>query len=217
MRSTPLFFAGLAVLALGVALAPGDGRCQTTTFASDATWETFAMNPDGSQGPSVGAPQFPSWAVHGANLEAIPGAAWMWFPGVNESSVADLRGAFFSKQFDLPGTPIDGQILIAVDDFAEVIVNGVVAGSTGSVTNYSLASGAQSSLKNIDITLYLVPGLNTVTVRAQDGPSWFTAYGCNPCTYSFNPAGVVFGGILTVAAPTAARGSAWGSVKVRYR
>lgn len=211
------FFASLAVLALGLALAPADGRCQTTVFVSDVTWETFVMNPDGTQGPSLGTPQFPSWAVHGANLTAIPGASWMWFTGANESSVADLQGAYFSKQFDLQGVPIAGQIFVAVDDFATVIVNGVVAGSTGSVTDYDLASSAQSSLKSIDLTLYLVPGLNTLTVRAQNGPHWFSWAGCNPCGYGGNPAGVVFGGTLTVAAPTAARGSAWGAVKARYR
>ena len=216
MRAIP-FFAFVAVLAL-VFLAPSDGRCQTfITFASDVTWETFAMNPDGSQGPSLGAPQFPSWAYHSATLYEIPGAAWMWLPGVNESSLSDLQGVYFSKQFDLQA-PIGGLIFIAADDFAEVIVNGVVAGSTGSVTDIALAKFAPLSLKIIDFAPYLVPGTNTLTVRAQNGPSGFR--GCDPsCTYdpTSNPAGVVFGGILTEAAPTAARGSAWGSVKVRYR
>src|SRR5204863_8364022 len=99
-----------------------------------------------------------------------PGALWMWTPGVHESSLADRQGAYFSKQFSLPGTPIGGQILVAVDDLAEVVVNGLVAGSTGSVTDHSLAAGAQSALKTIDLSPYLVNGLNTITVRAQNGP-----------------------------------------------
>ena len=124
MHARSVFFPSIAVLALGLALAPSDGRCQTfITFASDVTWETFAMNPNGSQGPSLGAPQFPSWAYHSATLYEIPGAAWMWLPGVNESSLSNLQGVYFSKQFDLHA-PIGGLFFIAADDFAEVIVNG---------------------------------------------------------------------------------------------
>jgi len=200
--------------------SPGDGRCQTTiTFVSDGTWETFAMNPDGSQGASLGPPQFPGWAVHGADLSAIPGASWMWFPGVDESSLADLQGAYFSKQFDLQGLPIGGEILVAVDDFAKVAVNGFVVDSTGSVTDHSLAIGAQGALKIIDLTPYLVNGLNTLTVRAQNGPYWFSGYGCNPCNYGAtgNPAGVVFGGTLSFDPNTPALRETWGRVKARYR
>jgi hypothetical protein len=213
--------AGLFCLALvAIVLSPSDGHCQTTiTFVSDGTWETFAMNPDGSQGASLGAPQFPSWAIHGANLSAIPGASWMWFPGVDVSSLSDLRGAYFSKQFNLQGVPIAGQILVAVDDFAEVAVNGVVAGSTGSITDHSAAVGAQSALAAINLTPYLVGGLNTLTVKAQNGPYWFSGFGCNPCNYApnGNPAGVVFGGTLTFDPITPALRDTWGRVKARYR
>jgi hypothetical protein len=122
----------------------------------------------------------------------------MWFPGVDESSLSDLQGTYFGKQFDLQGPPLSGQVLIAVDDFAEVAVNGMVAGSSGSITDHSAASAAQSALKDIDLTPYLVPGLNTITIKAQNGPYWFSGYGCNPCSYGGNPAGLVFGGTIRV-------------------
>lgn len=210
----------LSIVPATLGLLPSDGRCQATiTFVSDATWETFAMNPDGSQGASLGTPQFPSWAVHGADLTAIPGAAWMWFPGVTQASLADLQGAYFSKQFTLQGPPISGEILVAVDDFAEVAVNGVVAGSTGSVTDHSLAVTAQSALRAIDLTPYLLQGTNILTIKAQNGPYWFSGFGCNPCTYAAtgNPAGVVFGGTLTYGALTAVSHSRWGTLKALYR
>jgi len=188
----------------------------TINFVSDQTWTSFAMNPDGSIGTSLGLAQFvcascqpsfcPSGAtvfnhpycIWGANLSSIPGAAWTWRPGVTGSTTpADLQGAYFSKDFDLPGAPISGTILVAVDDFAEVSINGTVVGSTGSITDIGLAAGAQSALKPFDLTPFLRAGLNTVTIRAQNGPASFTGYRCNPCDYSGNPAGVVFGGVLT--------------------
>jgi hypothetical protein len=205
---------------VGLCLSVGEGRCQGFIgFNSDGSWESFAMNPDGSQGASLGPPQFPSWAVHGANLLPIAGAHWMWRPGVGQSSLSDLQGAYFSKQFNLQGAPLGGEALVAVDDFAEVIVNGFVAGSTGSVTDHSLAYGAQAALKTIDLTPYLVSGINTITVKVQNGPYWFSGFGCNPCTYapSGNPAGVAFGGSLRFDTTTFAKHATWGTLKARYQ
>lgn len=207
------------VLVFG-SLVPFEAHCQVTIdFVSDATWESFAMNPDGSQGASMGAPQFPGWAVHGASLSLIPGAMWMWFPGVTVSSLSDLQGAYFSRVFYLSGLPLSGTIYVAVDDFAEVRVNGALAGSTGSVTDHALAASAQESLKAIDLSPYLVGGLNSITVKAQNGPHWFSGYGCNPCDYGTfsNPAGVVFGGSLRFDPVTPSMRGTWGGVKVRYR
>ncbi|MDP3890289.1 hypothetical protein, partial [Nocardioides sp.] len=92
---------------------------------------------------------------------------------------------------NLPGPPIAGSISVAVDDFAEVFVNGTLVGTTGSVTNISLAGAAQSSLATFNITPFLVTGTNYITVRAANG-----LFGCGAGPYSCNPAGVVFGGWL---------------------
>src|SRR5262249_34330296 len=93
--------------------------------------------------------------------------------------------------------PISGTISVAVDDFAEVFVNGTSIGTTGSVADISLASQAQSALKTFDLAPFLVPDLNTILVVAQNGPDSFA--GIPNANYSENPAGVVFGGSLTSA------------------
>ena len=102
----------------------------------------------------------------------------------------------FQKTFALGSNP-SGTILIAVDDFAEVLVNGSVAGTTGSVTDVSVAYQAQNTAVTIDLGPYLVAGTNTITIVAENGPASFTGYVCSPCTYATNTAGAVFGGTLT--------------------
>ena len=131
------------------------------------------------------------------------------------TSPADLQGAYFSKDFDLAGLLGTGTIFLAADDFAEVSVNGTLVGSTGSITDYGLAAGAQGGLKEFDLTPFMVSGPNTVTIRAQDGPGSFG--GCDPCSYAGNPAGVVFGGTLSFTAPTATKSQTWGRLKARYK
>ena len=209
----------LLLTLVAVTLSTGTARSQVSvSFVSDPTWETFAMNPDGSQGASLGLPQCVGWTAYFADLSAIPGACWMWMPGVDQTSPADLQGAYFAKSFVLLGVPVGGEIMIAVDDFAEVRVNGSVVGSTGSVTDYTAAALAQSALRMFDITSYLTSGANTITVRAQNGPHSFAGTGrCDPCTYGGNPAAVIFGGTLTFEPVTPALRATWGRAKARYR
>jgi hypothetical protein len=109
-----------------------------------------------------------------------------------------------------------GTIFVAVDDLAEVVVNGIVIGSTGSVTDFGEAASAQASLKEFDLLAFLEPGPNNITIRAQNGPSSF-AGGCNPCNYSQNPAGVVFGGSISCSGATAVHAATWGRIKTTYR
>jgi hypothetical protein len=194
-----------AIAILGLSSLSHDALAQpggfATRFVSDATWMSFSTNPDGTMGPMVGPSQcvcqIPGWPCSwGASLATIPEACWIWTAGLTPSSPADLQLAYFSKDFDLGAAPISGTMWIAVDDFAEVRVNGAIVGSTGSVTDYSAAAGAQSSLKQFDLTPFLVSGRNTIVVRAQNGPAWFAGGRCDPCTYAGNEAGVVFGGEL---------------------
>lgn len=233
-----LFLATVIVLATLPSLTR-DGACQgdvTVDFVSDPSWDSYEMNPDGTLGPAVGPAQYvcvscqqracpPGATIFhhpcgwGADLSAIPGAAWVWLAGVTGATMpADLQGTLISKTFDVSGAPTSGKIYLAVDDFAEVIVNGTVVGSSGSVTDYDAAVGAQGALKEFDLAPFLVTGSNVITVRAQNGPASYTGTGgCNPCDYSGNPAGVVFGGSFSYAMPTVARSGTWGSVKIRYR
>ena len=131
----------------------------------------------------------PAWS---ADLSMIPSATWIWAPGIDGSTApAEGDEFFFSKSFPL-GNPLGASLSVAVDDLAEVRVNGVSAGTWGSVTNATEALAAQNSLATFDLTPFLISGVNTITIRAENGP-----FGCGgPCDYCTSPAGVVFGGTL---------------------
>ena len=150
----------------------GDGRdgeqprSKTVAFASGAEWTTFAQDPgatlagrEKSLGPaqrvcmSLGAPPscaagatvyaspFSGWT---ADLTPIPGAAWIWAPGINGSTpTADLAHFFFAKRFDLDGQPTDGTLYLSVDDFAAVWVNGVRVGAIGSIIDLPSRAGTR--------------------------------------------------------------------------
>jgi hypothetical protein len=172
-------------------------RTATTilTFVSDPTWgaQDVCLNSSVPSTCPAGATLYGTlgsgWA---ADLSIIPGASWIWGAGITGTTSPAFPAEFlFSKSFVLPQSPIEGSISIAVDDFAEVIVNGASVGTTGSVTDGSLAGAAQSSLKTFDIGPFLITGTNVITVRAANGP-----FGCGAGAYSCNPAGVVFGGSL---------------------
>jgi hypothetical protein len=188
-----------------------DARGDVITFVSDTSWTVL----DASAVP-LGSAQFvclnaivPASCPPGAtllvggpasgwsaDLSGIPGAAWIWAPGITGATPsASLAQFSFFHQFDLHGLPVSGTISVAVDDFAEVFLNGTSIGTTGSVTDISLASQAQSGLSTFDLTPFLVPGQNTILVVAQNGPDFFA--GIPNSNYSENPAGVVFGGSLT--------------------
>ena len=202
-----------AMLLTVVSQAGAQGSITTLTFVSDTTWEVTDADPSGP-GPvnSLGFAQkvclhasapspcpsgatlygFPStgWS---ADLSSISGAAWIWAPGITgATSPAFPAEFFFSKAFNLPGAPTAGAISVAVDDFAQVRVNGVAVGTTGSVTDMSLAGAGQSSLATFDITSFLAPGTNIITIRGANGP-----FACGAGPYNCNPAGVVFGGSLS--------------------
>ncbi len=124
--------------------------------------------------------------------QAFPNAHWIWRPDVAPTAPAALQVAIFEKTFVL-GTGATGTLQIAADGFAAVFVNGTGIGSTGSVSDVSLAGGAHTVATTFDLTPALRRGSNTVTVAAENGP-----FGCSSsaCPYSENPGGVVFEGTL---------------------
>ncbi|MFN8445218.1 MAG: hypothetical protein U0175_30800 [Caldilineaceae bacterium] len=138
-----------------------------------------------------------------ADLTPIPGAKWIWAPGViSTTSPADSQEYYFFKVINLPEPATQGSISIAADDFAEVRVNGGVAGIIGSTTNLTTSIQAQDTLATFDITKYLVRGENLISIRVKSGPREFG--GCsNGCTYAANPAGLVFGGFILYDSPLA--------------
>jgi hypothetical protein len=126
-------------------------------------------------------------------------------PGITGATPnASLARFSFTKTFTLVGTPVSGTISLAVDDFAQVFVNGTSAGTYGSIVNPATAFAAQSATTTFDITSLLVAGTNTITLAYENGPDSFA--GVTNATYAQNTAGIVFGGTLTdssAAAPIA--------------
>jgi len=190
-------------------------------FASGSEWASFvgtplapnSLSPDpgASLGPAQAVcvtaenpPNCPSGAVIYDNPltpwfggRSIPNALWIWRGDVSATELGDLQAALFAKSFTIGAQPT-GSIQIAVDDFAEVFVNGASAGTTGSITVYDTASNGQNIAVTIDLTPLLVQGVNVIAVAAQNGPSSFgTDCGEQGCTYAQNPAGVVFAGSLS--------------------
>ena len=205
-------------------ITPGaSARSVTVTFASGPAWSVFSQDPGpaaNGQGNGLGfagsaqavcpnqsyPPSCPANAViYGfpgpawlADLSAIPGAVWSWAPGITGSSgPAELAKFYFAKGFVLTGHPTAGSVYLAADDFAELRVNGRVVGSIGSITDVGLAGQAQSYLTRFDVSAFLKPGYSYITIVGQNGPPSFSGVCGTICTYSENPAGVVFGGSLT--------------------
>jgi hypothetical protein len=214
-------FVAVGAVALGGGTARGAPTDQTT-FASDASWSAFTADPGPTANPrgqkflgyvelvclnefspyacptgaiDYGYPFGGGWP---ADLEAIPGAAWSWAPGVTGMTApAPFARYFFSKTFILGGHPTGGTISIAADDFAEVLVNRTAVGTIGSTTDAGLASDAENTLHTFDLGAFLKPGRNTITVEAANGSASFSPICGEGCSYDENPAGVVFGGSLT--------------------
>jgi hypothetical protein len=208
-QSFPLLFA--------LAFSPGVRAQETIALASDTSWDTYDADPAAGPANLLGPAQHvclssaqPAWCPPGAvlytcclsgwslSLSSVPGASWIWGAGVTPSTApAELAEFYFSKSFFLAGSAT-GTLHVAVDDMAEVLVNGTSIGSTGSTTNYGQAGAAQTSFAPFTLTPLLVPGWNTITIRGQNGDASFA--GCTNCTYAQHPAGVVFGGTIEVAA-----------------
>jgi hypothetical protein len=219
MMRTRIFVILAASLALlGFQQAQAQAQADTITLVSDTTWEVFNADPALGPATSLGFAQTvclhtaptpapancpPGATVYGfggagweADLSSIPGAFWIWAPGITGTTApAELAEYFFAKRIQINGKPTAGAVLIAADDFAEVRVNGTAVGTTGSTTDISLATAAASSLKSIDISAHLKAGANWITIRGQNGEAAFA--GCTTCTYAQHPAGVVFGVSIT--------------------
>lgn len=138
-----------------------------------------------------------------ADLTSIPGAKWIWAPDVISSTLpSDSREYYFFKVIHLPEPATQGSISIAADNFAEVRVNGGVAGIVGSTINLTTSIQAQNTVATFDITKYLVKGENLISIRVTNGPREFGRCS-NGCTYAENPAGLVFGGFILYDSPLA--------------
>src|SRR5262249_26740299 len=94
-----------------------------------------------------------------ANLSPIPAARWIWMSGIIGSTPqADLKQFYFSRTFTVGLAPTSATVQIAVDDLAEVRVNGQSVGTYGSIADHSVAVAAQNALQTFNIAPYLVVG-----------------------------------------------------------
>lgn len=200
-----LGFATLAALLLAPASALAADGDVTIAAVSDPTWTVD--DADGAIGPALALPGAAQrvclndaspagcpadatrygWPGAGwsADLASIPGAWWIWAPGVTgATSPADNDTYTFTRTIDVPGTPTAGSVSIAADDGAQVAVNGTSVGS----------SSSPNTLSTFDVAALLVEGDNTIVVTAANGPI------CGrPCTYAENPAAVAIGVSITYA------------------
>jgi hypothetical protein len=225
MRTLLLATATLVLCAVAPAAATGSGSgsgpIRTVEFVSGADWRAYTELPARpvKRGPTfLGTAQLvcpnatsppscpPGATLYGwigtgawsASLAAIPGAAWIWAPGVTgATSPAELARYAFAAHVFLPrrAVPVAAEIFVSADDYAEVYVNGALVGSVGSLTDPAASTAAQSMLTRFSITAFVRAGPNVVAVVGQNGPAFFA--GCSaPCTYAQHPAGVVFGGSI---------------------
>ncbi len=132
----------------------------------------------------------------GVDRSAIPSARWIWRGDTVVTGAAN-QAVLFERSVTLGANP-SGTLYVAADDFAEVLVNGTVVGSTGSLTDVTTAVRSQSALTQLNLTPHLREGVNQIAVRAQNGP-WACAP--NACTYAHAPAGVLFGGVVENTCP----------------
>ena len=123
-------------------------------------------------------------------------ANWVWAPGVKGPTPhASLATYYFSRTVLLTIPPTAPATLsVAVDDYAEVWVNGTFVAALGSTTVPAVAGAAQNSFHAVDITALLLRGPNVITIKAQNGD--FCTGSPIGCTYQQNPAGVIFCGLI---------------------
>jgi hypothetical protein len=213
---------GAAIVAVAGVTPALASDAVTITFASGRDWVVFSSDPgraSNARGRTfLGSAELvclnqvspyvcPAGAVdYGypfgggwpADLSAVPGAMWIWAPGVTGTTApAPLASYYFSKTFVLTGYPTGGTISVAADDFAAVSVNGTAVGSIGSTADAGAASDTENTLHTFDVAPFLKPGENTITVKAQNGSPFFSPICNDGCPYDENPAGVVFGGSLS--------------------
>jgi hypothetical protein len=212
------YSAVLRFMLVATLMAPAAAQAGTITFVSDTSWTTTNsanVNIGNSQlvclnaaSPSpcpAGATQYGyAGSGWGTNISSIPGAAWIWAPGITgATSPAENAIYTFTRSFDLAGAPLSGSISVAVDDMAQIYVNGIWMAQIGSQTNALAAGLAQASLSTFNLLPYLVQGNNVIAVVGGNGEGSF-AGNCTNCTYAQHPAGLVFGGTLTFADATTA-------------
>lgn len=196
-HSRASFVCGLFGLLI-LAWASAASALGIVTFASDATWQAASANADGSVLGTTGSAECYQVPV-AFDPAQFAGGCVVWLPGWTAASSSNLEAAVFTKDIFVPGQPVSGTLWLAVDDWAQVSVNGAIIGTVGSTTEPQTARDAQAPPRALDLSAALVPGQNTIRVWVKNGPGAF-AGGCEPCLWSQNGVWVYFGGSITYQA-----------------
>lgn len=238
-----ILLAGSGALAATLAASPDGratvlpvGLSPTCRISLDSgpAWTVRSVSASGAPGPKLGPARavclnssvpapcpagalvfgFPASAGQAwtADRSAIGSAPWIWSPSASPAAAGDLQRFVFERSFELRAEAV-GTLLVAVDDFAEVRVNGKRLGAIASVEQVAIASRAQGPLSRFDLSPYLVRGPNTISILAQNGPGTFA--GCpGACSYQQNPAGLVVGGDIDACPAATARAEASAAPRV---
>lgn len=134
-----------AVLLVAVVLTlavPGVTQAVTVAIVSNTHWtvtdasghpignaQAVCLNASAPLGCPAGATRYgyplPAWT---ADLSGIPGATWIWAPGVTGATSPAASAEFtFTAAFYLCGPPASGTIFLGADNEAEVFINGASA------------------------------------------------------------------------------------------
>ena len=199
---TPTQAAALLSAALGV--PPDPGTVGSVSFHSDLSWSAFSASPfppssATSVGMALGVCHSPAVPCSTGDLEvgnnagqwpvdtsSIPFAKWIWLPGITGQTPAANVNAWFEKVINVPGTPTGGSVQVAVDDGAEIYVNGTSIGRAGILDGDPI--GFDSLVTRSIPPGILVEGNNVITVRGLNGTT--------PGDYNTNPAAVIFSGTI---------------------
>jgi hypothetical protein len=190
---------------------PARALAGTVTVVTDGLWtvvdgngmpslaRTVCLNPMNPANCPLGDPTPPM--VYGypssgwtADLSRLPaGARWIWAPKVTgDSSPAALQTYTFETEFYVCDPVIGGNISVAVDNAAEVSINGIVVSNSMSTSHSTLNTFTvpASSLYGSSAALPPTIRANTLTVRASNAAN---PDDCASDRYKCNPAGVILG------------------------
>ncbi len=158
----------------------GESYCtnQTTPSCQQNTTTTIIVSDN--QAMVNGTNAVPTWVSTEYWSAVIPNATWIW----SSYYVQDPRnGAVknFTRTFTLPGNVTDANLMIAVDDYYRVWLNGNLIVTNNDPNNFR--SSGQDYLDNF--SSYLHPGSNTVVFEV-------TNMAANTDSPTDNPAGLLY-------------------------
>ena len=172
---------------LAFALAVGGASTETafaqTTVVTNSTW--LATN----AAPAAGWNTNPSFDTTGwinafvITPDCANGADCIWYDGQNSAT----QSAWLRTTFNVSG-PVSTAVLVGgIDDDCQIYVNGNLA--------FNDTNGTAQTFGPIDVSSYVVPGVNLIAVAVQDNPVFGQQH-------AFEAALTVTGAGPTVEVPT---------------